>query len=350
MKRLWIMGGAALAVFLTGCASMPDYSASPNYDVEKGVFVHPDGDQNDKSIGDLLGLMRKVLTRPSDPAKKSGFPVIAPSPEAAFDAASPDANSVIWIGHSTLVFEHQGLRVMTDPIFSDRASPVSFAGPKRVVPPALGILDLPPIDVVVISHSHYDHLDLPSIRQLLVAQPDIHYVVPLGIAPLLAKVGVRNVTEIDWWQSHMVAGVKITAAPVHHWSSRAPFNRNRTQWAGFMVQFADGYKFYFAGDSGYGGDFVKTRERLGTPNFAAIPIGAYEPRNFMKSSHVNPEEAVQIFQDLEVQNAVAIHWGTFKLTLEQLAEPPVRLAAALKAAAIVPARFRALTHGERWDF
>jgi len=136
---------------------------------------------------------------------------------------------------------------------------------------------------------------------------------------------------------------------VRHWASRTPFDRNRTLWSGFMIGFADGFQFYFAGDTGYCDDFVETRNRLGAPDFAAIPIGAYEPRDFMRSSHCNPEEAVQIFQDLGARSAVAIHWGTFKLTLEPLAQPPQRLAAALALAGIAPSRFRALRHGERWN-
>jgi L-ascorbate metabolism protein UlaG (beta-lactamase superfamily) len=157
------------------------------------------------------------------------------------------------------------------------------------------------------------------------------------------------VTEIDWWQNTERDGTTITATPVRHWASRSPFDRNKTLWAGFMFRFEDGYQFYFAGDTGYSADFTKTRERLGAPDFAGIPIGAYEPRELMRESHCNPEEAVQIFQDLGAGQAIGVHWGTFKLTLEPLAEPPQRLRAALQEAGIPVDRFRDLTHGERWD-
>jgi len=330
---------------LGGCSGLPDYSGSPNYDSQNRIFVHPDGYRHDKGLFEVLGFMTKFWTRGADPAEKSGFP-------AAVNAEiQPDTKThVTWIGHSTVLFEHMGKRVLTDPHFSKRASPLSFAGPKRVVAPGMAIADLPKIDAVIISHSHYDHFDLASIRDLSMAQPDIKFIVPLGLASMVRGTGAQHVAEIDWWQRHELSGLTVISTPVRHWSSRTPFDRNRTQWAGFMVRFEDGFQFYFAGDTGYGTDFVKARQRLGRPDFAAIPIGAYEPRDFMKSSHVTPEEAVRVFQDLEAPLALAIHWGTFRLTLEPLAEPPSRLEAALRSADIQPERFRVLRHGERWDF
>ena len=208
---------------------------------------------------------------------------------------------------------------------------------------------LPDIDLVIISHAHYDHLDMPGLRRLAARQPDIRVIVPLGLGRYARKAGFADVTELDWWQADEDPdGPLVTATPVRHWASRGLFDRNKTLWAGFMIRFADGYQFYFAGDTGYGEDFLETRERLGAPDFAAIPIGAYEPRDFMRESHCNPEEAVQIFQDLQAGKAIGIHWGTFKLTLEPMNEPPQRLEEALSAAGIAADRFRALTHGERW--
>ncbi|MGC6484579.1 MAG: MBL fold metallo-hydrolase [Candidatus Puniceispirillales bacterium] len=323
---------------------MPDYAQSPQYDAETKRFTHPDGTRHDKSAGELLGVAWKFFTRPEDPSEKNGFPLLE-TPPADPDPLRPQ---LVWIGHATLLFEYQNKRVLTDPVFSERASPFSFAGPRRVVPPALAVADLPPIDLVVISHSHYDHLDLAALEELAAAQPGIKVVVPLGLAQMIREAGFTDVTELDWWDATAAAGMDITATPLRHWSSRTPFDRNVTLWAGFMIDFDDGYSFYFAGDTGYSNDFNETRARLGSPDLAAIPIGAYQPRDFMKNSHVNPEEAVQIFSDLKAGHAVGIHWGTFKLTLEPMAEPPQRLAAALDAAGIGRDRFRALTHGERW--
>jgi N-acyl-phosphatidylethanolamine-hydrolysing phospholipase D len=334
------------AVIVTGCSSMKPYSESPQFDPADNTFQHPGGYRHDKGLLDVLGLARAFFGREADPAETEGFPLLDP---AALAPPTGDGPGVTWVGHSTLLFTYRGISILTDPVFSDRASPLGFTGPKRVVPPAYTQESLPHVDVAVISHAHYDHLDLPGLRRLAALQPHIRFIVPLGLAGYVRRAGFDDVVEIDWWQSDHRDGVTVTATPARHWSSRTPFDRNQTLWAGFMFRFADGYQFYFAGDTAYSADFVETRERLGAPDFAAIPIGAYEPRDFMRGSHCNPEEAVQIFKDLDAGQAVAIHWGTFKLTLEPLAEPPRRLAAALAAAGIAPSRFRALRHGERWD-
>ena len=186
--------------------------------------------------------------------------------------------------------------LLTDPVFSDRASPFRFSGPKRVVPPAYTADTLPKVDILIVSHAHYDHLDLPGLKRLATLQSDIRVVVPLGLARYLRRAGFTDVTEIDWWQNTERDGTTITATPVRHWASRSPFDRNKTLWAGFMFRFEDGYQFYFAGDAGYSADFTETRKRLGAPDFAAIPIGSYEPHEFMRETHCKPEEAVQIFQ------------------------------------------------------
>jgi L-ascorbate metabolism protein UlaG (beta-lactamase superfamily) len=326
---------------------MKPYSESPQFDVADGVFQHPKGYRHDKGFLDVLGLARAFFTREDDPAETDGFPLLDP---AALATPTGDGPHVTWVGHATVLFTYRGVSVLTDPIFSERASPFGFSGPKRVVPAAYTAETLPHVDVAVISHAHYDHLDMPGLRRLAARQPHIRFVVPLGLASYVRRAGFEDVVEIDWWQSDSRDDVTITATPARHWSSRSPFDRNRTLWSGFMVRFADGFQFYFAGDTGYSADFVEIRERFGAPNFAAIPIGAYDPRDFMRGSHCNPEEAVQIFKDIDAGHAVAIHWGTFKLTLEPMAEPPQRLAAALAAAGIAPSRFRALQHGERWDF
>ena len=326
---------------------MSDYSFSPQFDPVSKTFQHDKGHRHDKGFFDVLALAGRFMTREADPAETEGFPVMS----AADNAAPGDADdAVTWIGHATLLFEHAGKTVLTDPMFSKRASPVSFSGPKRVVPPARQLDELPDIDLVVISHAHYDHLDMPILRQLAALQSDITVIAPLGVGRYVREAGFTDVRELDWWQAAELPGMTVTATPSRHWSSRSFFDRNKTLWAGFMIRFADDFQFYFAGDTGYSTDFEETRNRLGEADLAAIPIGAYEPRDFMVESHCTPEEAVQIFRDLGARLAVAIHWGTFKLTLEPLAEPPVRLDQAMRDAGLDTADFRALTHGERWVF
>ncbi len=326
---------------------MPDYSFSSQFDPVSKTFQHDKGHRHDKGFFDVLGLAGRFMTREADPAETQGFPVMSAADNAAPGKAD---DAVTWIGHATLLFEHAGKTVLTDPMFSERASPVSFSGPKRVVPPARQLGGLPDIDLVVISHAHYDHLDMPTLRQLAALQPDITVIAPLGVGRYVREAGFTDVRELDWWQAAELPGMTVTATPSRHWSSRSFFDRNKTLWAGFMIRFADDFQFYFAGDTGYSTDFEETRNRLGEADLAAIPIGAYKPRDFMVESHCTPEEAVQIFRDLGARRAVAIHWGTFKLTLEPLAEPPVRLDQAMRDAGLDTADFRALTHGERWVF
>ena len=334
-----------LALLFAGCSSMSSeqrsrIEASAHFNKAEDRFENTDGTANEKSFGALAGLAGDYFNRPDDPNEATGFPLLAPN-------SQPDsARQAVWIGHSTVLVSIDGVNVLTDPVFSDRASPVSFAGPKRVVPPALTLPDLPEIDAVVISHSHYDHLDLPSLTALHTQQPQITFLVPLGLKDLLQGAGITKVLELDWWEEVMVDKVKFTATPVRHWSSRTPFDRNQTLWSGWMVNFPD-YAFYFAGDTGYTDDFIQTRERLGAPDLAAIPIGAYDPREFMKASHMNPEEAVRAFEDLQADKAIAVHWGTFKLTLEPLAEPPQRLKAELARRELKANRFQALSHGQK---
>ena len=332
-------------VFLVGCAlkisdSNMTVKTSPNFNVSEGHFENTDGTANEKSLTDLAGLARAYFSRPDDPNEVSGFQVLNPNnqPESA--------RQVIWIGQSTLLVSIDGMHILTDPVFSDRASPFSFAGPKRVVPPALSAEQMPKLAAILISHNHYDHLDLPSLTELADRQPETLFLVPLGLKSLLNNNGIINVVELDWWQEARIGGITFTATPVRHWSSRSQFDRNKTLWAGWMVRWPD-YSFYFAGDSGYTEDFAITKQKLGAPDLAALPIGAYAPRNFMKDSHMTPEEAVQALEDMDAGQAVAVHWGTFKLTIEPLAEPPKRLQAELERRGLAADRFLALTHGQK---
>ena len=236
-----------------------------------------------------------------------------------------------------MLVQADGLNVLTDPVFSNRASPVQFAGPKRAQPPGLAIDQLPLIDVVLISHNHYDHLDKNTVLALdSKAQAATLFIVPLGLKSWFADLGINNVKELDWWDSVTVKGVEFNFTPVQHWSARALGDRSQTLWGGWAVLGASTH-WYFSGDTGYSQDFVDTQKRFAdrqTPakgggfDIALIAVGAYEPRWFMKDQHVNPAEAVQIHKDLKAKRSVGVHWGTFELTDEPLDQPPKDLAAA----------------------
>lgn len=235
--------------------------------------------------------------------------------------------AVTFIGHATFLIQFPRLNLLTDPVFSERVSPVSWAGPKRARPPGLSLQQLPRIDVVLVSHNHYDHLDLPSLRQLARAhQPLI--VTTLGNKAWLEKRGMKKIVELDWWQTQRTAPeFEITATPAHHFAARWPWDRCRTLWAGFMMQMKQG-RIFFSGDSSWGAHFAEIRDRCGAPDLAFIPIGAYEPRWFMESVHMNPQEAVRAHRALGARRSIGMHFGTFQLTDEGIDQPVTELGAA----------------------
>ena len=267
-----------------------------------------------------------------------------PAPDPSFalppDEVAPGVAAVSFINHSSFLIRLGGTVVLTDPIFSERCSPVAWAGPKRARPPGIALADLPRVDVVLVSHNHYDHMDLPSLRALQQRHAP-HVVTTLGNARHLAKAGIAA-TELDWWQHADIAGMRITATPARHFAARTPFDRNRTLWAGFMFGNAGGQVF-FAGDSGAGAHWQTIRERLGAPDLALLPIGAYEPRWFMAPVHTNPEEAVQAHFALGAQRSIGMHFGTFQLTDEAIDAPLHALDAARREAGLTQAEFG--THG-----
>ena len=229
-------------------------------------------------------------------------------------------NYAVWIGHSTYLLNSGGLTILTDPVFSKRASPFSWAGPKRLIAPAISLEELPRIDVVTVSHNHYDHLDIVSLKTLYELNPDTLFLVAKGDKDLLIKSGINNVKEFLWWEDLEVKNTVFTFTPVQHWSARGLKDRNKSLWGGWFMQLAD-LTVYHAGDTGYSNDFKETRSKLGSPDFAMIPIGGYDPRWFMSYHHVKPSESIQIALDLGVTRSVGMHWGTFILTDEDILEP-----------------------------
>jgi N-acyl-phosphatidylethanolamine-hydrolysing phospholipase D len=263
--------------------------------------------------------------------------------------------TVTWIGHATVLLQLGGLNVLTDPMFSDRASPLSFLGPARAQKPGLWPHELPRIDLVVISHNHYDHLDQGSVK-LLAQQTGGSplFVVPLGLKKWFAGEGISHVVELDWWQSHRLRDVEVVLTPVQHWSGRSLGDRMETLWGGYAF-FAPQLQVFFAGDTGYSKDFADIRARFadrqsaaqgGGFDIALLPIGAYEPRWFMQQQHVNAEEAVRIHLDLGAKASLGIHWGTFELTDESLDEPPRALAQARQALKVADNTFFTLAVGQ----
>ena len=253
---------------------------------------------------------------------------------------------ITWIGHASFLVQVGGRNVLTDPIFSDRCSPVSFAGPKRVARPGIKFEDLPEIHAVVISHNHYDHLDAATIERL---GNKPKFFVPLGIAAWLQQKSIDNVVELDWWQSRELSGLRFHSVPVQHFSGRSFFDRNKTLWTGWVIESSAG-NIFFAGDTGYSPDFGEIGRRYDPVRVALIPIGAYRPRWFMSPVHVDPPQAVQIHRDLGSQQSIAMHWGTFSLADEPLGEPPVYLKQAIKEAGISEDEFITLKFGETVAF
>jgi L-ascorbate metabolism protein UlaG (beta-lactamase superfamily) len=250
----------------------------------------------------------------------------------------PDDVVVTFVGHATFLLQVGATNLLIDPVYAERASPVAFAGPRRVRAPGVRFDDLPTVALVLVSHNHYDHCDLATLRALdRRFQPRV--VAPLGNAPLLRSAGIRQVEEIDWWQSAQTAPLPITLTPAQHFSARTMFDRNRALWGGFVIE-AAGRRILFAGDSGYGPHFREIGARVGPIDLALLPIGAYEPRWFMKDIHMNPPEAVQAHLDLAARASLAMHYGTFQLTPEGIDEPARELAKALRERGVAADQFR----------
>lgn len=262
------------------------------------------------------------------------------APRIANDGAMLRAGSVnpsiTWIGHATLLVQLNGINILTDPQWSERASPVTWGGPRRLSPPGLAFDNLPRIDVVLISHDHYDHLDLNTVKRLAAAHDPL-FLVPLGLKEWFADNGMKRVEELDWWQEHEHKGVKFVCVPAQHFAQRTLWDANERLWASWAMSSAE-RRLYFSGDTGYFAGFKEARQRLGPFHVAALAIGAYLPPEIMKSVHLTPEEAVQAFTDLDARTLLGIHWGTFDLAEEPLDEPPQRMMAEVRRRNIDPGR------------
>jgi L-ascorbate metabolism protein UlaG (beta-lactamase superfamily) len=254
---------------------------------------------------------------------------------------------VTFVGHATFLVQQDGLNLLIDPVWSSRIGPVSWLGAKRYRPPGLRFEDLPPIDVVLLSHDHYDHLDLPTLRKLVAAFPHLTLITGLGNGTFLKSQGIHaKVVELDWWQSTTVGDMEIVATPAAHWSGRNPFATNRTLWVGFVLKGPAGLTYY-AGDTGWGPHFAQLRERFGPLRLALLPVGAYKPEWFMSAQHMGPKEAFEAARVLEASTSIGMHFGTFNLADDGPLEGP--RAVGLLRGDYPDVVFEVLAEGQGWN-
>ena len=344
--KIYKLIALCILMLLTSCSVNPHYDPLKAHHSENG-FKNIYYDDTSKGAWEYWKWQWEKRFKDIPDKDDYNFTIVKNDP--AMLTNNLDRTSLTWVGHATFLIQHAGLNILTDPQFSHRASPVSWAGPQRVVAPGISIDDLPEIDAVIISHDHYDSLDVDSIKQLSIhnQRRTLTFLVPLGMKSWFDDLRLKkiNVVELDWAQSYIIDDVKFTAMPVQHWSKRSLFDAFERLWASWVIE-ARGNKIYFAGDSGYADHFKEIGRLYGSFDLALIPIGAYEPRWFMKPYHVNPEESVKIHMDIKSRYSVGMHWGTFILTDEPLDEPPEKLKQALAKYKINESSFEVYQHGE----
>lgn len=307
------------------------YPVSDHYDGER--FFNPSA-KNARP----LSALPKMMAEPRAPWPRT-VPVRS-GPPAAHDPLA--WVTVTFVGHSTFIIQTTTTTIITDPVFSERASPLSFIGPRRVRRPGVALEQLPPIDLVLLSHNHYDHCDLASLRSIA-RRFDPVLVTPLGNAAIGRRTGFSRVEERDWWEP-AAAPLPVTVTPAQHFSARTPFDRNRALWGSFIIEI-EGRRLFFGGDSGFAPHFRAIRERYGAIDLALLPIGAYEPRWFMGPIHMNPDEAVRAHLDLGATRSLGMHFGTFQLTTEAIDEPLHALDRARTAHGVADSAFDVLEVG-----
>jgi N-acyl-phosphatidylethanolamine-hydrolysing phospholipase D len=280
------------------------------------------------------------------------LPHVYPPEDFAYPILQREVNGnepkLTWINHCTFLIECQGLHILTDPIWNGRCSPSPLIGPKREHPPAIELDNLPNIDVVVISHNHYDHLDQFTIKALVKRFPNIQFVVPIGVKGWFEKRGIYRVKELGWWEEkELDARLKVTGVPAQHNSGRGVFDFNKTLWMGVVMQFSANKYCYFVGDTAYNPyDFKKIGEKFKKIDLCLCPIGTYRPGRFMRTVHSSPEDAVNIHMDVGAKMSVAMHWKTFRLSEERIEEPPYQLYREMEKKGLNPSTFIPLEPGK----
>ncbi len=313
-----VVGGMAIFFVIDRMLAAPRYSGA--------ITDHFDGEVFDNSVPTkdkgLFDILRWQLSS-GERGAWMDYREVAPGAAPPREVERGELR-VTFINHATVLIQIDGVNILTDPMWSERASPFAFVGPKRVRPPGLQFDDLPPIHAVVVSHNHYDHMDVPTLRRLAERHKAPVYV-GLGNSALLEREGVAGGVDLDWWQTvELEGGVRLTSVPVRHWTSRATSDRRRTLWCGFVIEGAAG-NVYFAGDTGYGDHFAQAREKFKSFQLALLPIGAYRPVWFMSDFHMSPQEAIRAHDDLRAATSIGIHFGTFPLADDGEMEAPDEL-------------------------
>ncbi len=326
-RRSTIGGVLLLFLFpaLNGCdSSSPHLEEAPFHHTVDGFRNPPESPENNRSLGDIISGYTDRITE----AITGYEPTL--SPEYILSRVNvrngltqvKGMDALTWLGHASFLISLGGKTILTDPFLTDYATGKPPFGPKRATPPALSIGELPQIDILVVSHNHYDHLDAETI-EALPGKSEVHVIVPLGMGTFFTKRGYTLVTELDWYSFTEVDGVIVSAVPAIHNSGRGLFDRNAVLWAGYVFK-NSAKQIYFAGDTGYGPVFSEISRKIGPVDYALVPIGVYEPRKRMRSNHVNPSEALRIGKDINAKTIVAMHWGTIRLSEEAFEEPPHR--------------------------
>ncbi len=322
--------------------SAPSYKGPKSDHFNGRTFVNPDDKHRGRARG-LFDMLKWALTGERGEwtrikVQKDNYSAVSQQ------TAAPSDVVITFVNHTTFLIQINGMNLLTDPIWSNRASPYSWIGPKRMRPPGIRFDALPPIDAVLLSHNHYDHLDMPTVLRLQ-KQHDPFFITPLGVGEFLNRQGIPQTVDLDWWERHrMNPDITITGVPARHFSGRGVFDRDQTLWCGYVLQTPQ-QTLYFAGDTAYGGFFTDIGESFDI-DLSIIPIGAYKPRWFTQLIHTDPYDAVQIHQEVQSTRSIASHFGTFPLADEGMKEPPQDLSRALKDAGLTADDFRTLKEGE----